>query len=175
MKIEQINSYKYKITFSCTEILQMNSEIHPTQASTLIQSMINALEKEYQFSILNRKVLMEMIPSMTDGCHLYLTVISNVQSINHNPDDIMILSFQQKKAVADAIAILEQCFLKECVLYLLDEMYYLVISSIQKLHQNIQTRLSDLGECIKNPKMYEPVLLEYATFIARGKALRSFL
>ncbi len=175
MKFEKINSHKLKITLSCTEILQMNSELQPDTTSHLFQTLLKTLDTEYQLPILNQKILLEMIPSKEEGCNIYLTFFQGEQNNEENSNNTLILSFRLREAVVYALSVIGTDFFKHCALYLLDEMYYLVICSIQSLHQGIQTRLSDLGECVKNPKLYESVLSEYGRCIAGGNTLHIFV
>ncbi|MBO5408331.1 MAG: hypothetical protein J6A61_02870 [Clostridia bacterium] len=174
MKIEQINSCKFKITLSCTEILEMNSDVYPAHTAKLIQTLLKTLEDEHCFSIFNRKILLEMIPSVKDGCHIFLTALYSEQNDNERGSDILIVSLSRWETVAHALELLEINIQEYCALYLLDEVYYLVIRSVEATHLNLQTRLSDLGDCVKNPKMFESVLLEYASLIAEGKTLQAF-
>lgn len=176
VKMEKIAQNKLMITLSCTEILQLNSETHLKESADLISSIIKTMDHQYQFSVLNKKILLEMIPSVTEGYDIFLTELPSESNQMPEKTDIFILAFPEFENLIFAGHLLKEEFHGTYLVYLLDETYYLVLYPAPHTHdKKIQIRLCDLGETVSDSVIYESVLFEYAQFVADDKMMRNFL
>ncbi len=173
MKIEKIDQNQLKITLSCTEMLQMNLEITPQESQNILTNLLYSLETDYQFSIMNHKIILEMIPSRQDGCNLFITKIQAEQIKTDHSMRLLIFSFVQWETVEYAENLISGSFAGECAICRLDGLYYLILylDSLAQEEQ-IMLLLSDFGECVKHPKLFESVLKEYGTPLSQCDSFR---
>ncbi len=166
MKIEKIEQNKLKITLSCTEMLQINPEIAPDESQKLITKLFHSLETEYNFSIMNKRIILEMVPSPQDGCNIYITKPDTVSLTTKQKNYLSILSFSKWNTMEHAITLLENRFTGSGMIYRLDGIYYLILYAKNKILINqTETLLSDLGECVENPELFISVLQEYGVML----------
>lgn len=164
MKIEKIDHNQLKVTLSCTEMLQMNLEIDPKEPQNILTKLLYALETDYQFSMMNHKIMLEMIPSKQDGCNIFITKTESKQKQTNPADSLLIFSFMQWKTVDYIKQLIGNQLPEEHQIYRLDGLYYLLLHPFSfEQEEQIKMLLSDFGECIENPKLFESVLKEYAT------------
>lgn len=166
MKIEKIDPNQLKITLSCTEMLQINLAATETESENILKNLLHAIENEYSFSIMNHKIILEMIPSAQEGCNLYITKAKRKEITPKASVHILVFSFLNWDTAEYATQTLQTSLLKECQLYRLDGIYYLVLfPESDLLKEQLILRLSDFGEQMQNPKVYEGVLKEYGTLL----------
>lgn len=166
VKIEKIEQNKLKITLSCTEMLQINPEIAPEESQKLISELFHSLEAEYGFSIMNQKIVLEMIPSSQDGCNIFITKSDTACLAAQPKNHLAILSFSKWSTMEYALTLLNNQFLGSGMIYRLDGMYYLILyAKSSKLISQAETLLSDLGECVTNPELFVSVLQEYGIML----------
>ncbi|MBR5239988.1 MAG: adaptor protein MecA [Clostridia bacterium] len=164
MKIEKIDENQVKITLSCTEMLQMNAE-NSSNDSSLLTELLGALEQEFQFSIIRHAIHLEMIPSKKDGCEIFLTKTESQQQPNY-VENLMITSFFESEDALYAARLSKRNLNGQIAVYLLNDEFYLVITSNEKESlSKLQLLLSDLGDSVQYPAFMEGVLKEYGTLI----------
>ncbi len=166
MKIEKIEPNKLKITLSCTELLQINPEIAPDESQKLISKLFHSLETEHHFSIMNKKIVLEMVPSLQDGCNIYITKPDAVSLTTQHKNHLAILSFSTWNTMEHAITLLSNYFTGSGMIYRLDGIYYLILYAKNKLLiSQTETLLSDLGDYVENPELFVSVLQEYGVML----------
>lgn len=176
VKIEKIDNNKLKITLSCMEILQMNLDIHPNESTNSFLKLLNALETEHHFSVINQKIILEMIPGESDGCSIYLTTaFSEKKKQLTHPLKRLIFSFSGLDIILYAVELICDKFQGTVSIYRLDERYYLILYfETQEHFKTIRTLLSDLGDHIGNPQLFESVLTEYGKPLCHHESMKHF-
>jgi len=170
VKIEKIDENQVKITLSCAEMLTMNAENSENASSNLVMDLLGALEEEFQFSMIHHAIVLEMVPSKKDGCEIFLT---KTESKNHpkKEENLIITSFSESEDALYAGRLSKRYISGQLAVYLMDNEFYLVISSNEKQAlPKIKLLLSDLGDSIENPLLMESVLKEYGTLILEEDA-----
>jgi len=170
VKIEKIDENCLKISLSCTEMLRMNAESTSNESSILIAELMEALEKELQFSLMNQEIVLEMIPSPKDGCEIFLTKTESKKQKRYEKN-LAIISFPSSEEVFFAESLSAQYARERSAVYLMNGEYYLVICSQDYVSlSKVQLILSDLGNTVDNPLLMEGVLKEYGTLISEEDA-----
>lgn len=176
MKIEKIDQNQLIITLSPTEILQINLEFDTKEPKNLLDKLLHLVEKEYDFSIMNEKILLEMIPSVQDGCNIFITKANEKRQEPQQNGCLSIAIISEWKTVEYAVGLLNETVIKGSALYRLDGLYYLVLyTETPAEKKEIQVRLSDLGEWLKSPELFESVLKEYGVLLTYLENFSDFL
>ncbi len=165
MKIEKIDENQVKITLSCAEMLQMNAQNYSEESTNMMMELLETVESELSFSMMNHAIVFEMVPSKKDGCEIFLTKTESKQQ-SKQENGLIILSFEQAKEALHAGTLSKNYVQGRFAIYVLNEEYYLLISSKDKpALSKIGLLLSDLGNTVPNPLFMESVLTEYGTLI----------
>ena len=165
MKIEKIDENQVKITLSCTEMLQMNAENISNDSASLLNELLGALEKEFQFSIIRHAIHLEMIPSKKDGCEIYLTKTES-QIQTKEEENLIITAFSESEEALYAGRLSKKYLHGQISVYLFNDEFYLIITSNEKnALSKLRLLLSDLGDSVQYPVLMEGVLKEYGTLI----------
>ncbi len=176
MKIEKLSSDKLKISLTCTEMLQFNPELYPEETTRLLGFISKELEQEPCFSVLNQKILLEMIPSPQEGCEIYVTKVKpHTVTKKEKKQHLLIFAFIPLDALRHAIEQISVYLTKDSTLYRMNGKFYLTLPlSTKEDVQSARMLLSDLGECMSMPHLFESVLTEYAARICSGVALNQW-
>lgn len=164
MKIERIDHNQLKITLTCTEMLQINLEMDTKESQNILLNLLKSLETDYQFSMMNHKIILEMIPSRQDGCNIFITKTESEKSCENHCVKLQIFSFEQRKTAEYVEQLIDTHFVEKIAFYRLDELYYLVCYlSPSAPEEQLICLIADFGEYVKNPTLFESVLKEYGT------------
>ena len=176
MKIEKIDQNKLKITLSPTDMLQINLELDEQEPQNLLEQLFYTLEKEYHFSVLNEKILLETVPSVQEGYYLFITK-SNIKAEEKSEvSGVSILTCSDWKIAEYIFHLLNGNITKRCAIYRMDGEYYFVLySKSDTARKKTKLLLSDLGEWMDNPELYEGVLQEYGVFLTYLENFSEFL
>ena len=170
MKIEKIDENQVKITLSCTEMLTMNAQNISEESSNLLMELLETLEGEFCFSMIQHAITMEMVPSKKDGCEIYLTKTDSKKQ-NQIAERLVVTSFQESEDALYAGRLSKKHVQGRIAVYLMNNEFYLVISSQEKRNlSRVRLLLSDLGNSIGNPLLMESILKEYGTLIVEEDA-----
>ncbi len=165
MKIEKIDENQVKITLSCTEMLKMNAQSAPEESSRLMWELLGTLENEFRFSMINQAIMLEMVPSKQDGCEIFLTKTDEKKQ-KRCEKNLVITSFRESEEAFYAGTLSKQYVKGRICIYLMQEEYYLVLSSEDQISlSRMQLILCDLGNTVENPHLMEGVLTEYGTLL----------
>lgn len=174
MKIEKTDYNQIKISLSCTEMLQINPEVDPDISQKILIQLFHSLESAQIFSMMNQKIILEIIPSKQDGCDILVT--KSEDAITTPLSRCLIFSFPDKKAVDDTILFIRKINNINFDVYQMDEQYYMVFYvKSQSGNDWIDFRLFDLGESVANAELFESVLKEYGIKLDYYKNHTKFL
>lgn len=176
MKIEKIDQNQLIITLSPTEILQINLEFDTKEPKNLLDKLLHLVEKECDFSIMNEKFFLEMIPSQQDGCNIFITKANEKKQTDRQDRCLSIAIISDWKTAEYTVGLLHETASGESALYRLDGVYYFVLytKTIEE-KKKMQMRLSDLGEWLESPELFEGVLKEYGVFLTYLNNFSEFL
>ncbi len=166
MKIEKIDENQVKITLSCAEMLQMNAQNYTEESSNMMMELLETVENELSFSMMNHAIVFEMVPSKKDGCEILLTKTESKQP-QKSENGMIIFSFWEAREALYAGQLAKNYVQGRLEIYVLGDAYYLLISPNDKQSiQKIGLLLSDLGDCVSNPLFMESVLKEYGVLLS---------
>ncbi len=177
MKIELIDENKLKAVLSCLDILSLDCDVTELFGEAISHKLIDEILKraydEFSFTADISKVVIEALPSATDGYIVFITKIKDDELSRKKSENCAIYSFTDFSSLKKGIEEIKGIFFGYSSLFELDGKYYLILNSdLKQNFKKTQIMLTEFADKVESAPLFEAVLSEYGKKLFEKNAVK---